>query len=123
MTESLSDALPWPNSGKRAKETDAETTPGGSESMRWVEVAVNLNPAEAAIIRARLDSYSIPALVQQEAIGSVFGLTVGPLGSAKVLVPEPLAEQALEILAEIFEVDEEFDDKDFDDDTYNDQVD
>jgi len=119
MSESLSGALPWPNAGKNTEETDAETTPGGSESIRWVEVAVNLNPAEAAIIKGRLDSHDIPALTQQEAIGSVFGLTVGPLGSAKVLVPEPLAEQALEILAEIFEVGEEFDDKDFDDETYH----
>jgi hypothetical protein len=34
------------------------------------------------------------------------GLTVGPLGSAKILVPEPLAERAQAILAETFEVDE-----------------
>lgn len=46
-------------------------------------------------------------MVQQEAIGSVMGLTVGPLGSAKVLVPEPLVERALAILAETFEVDED----------------
>jgi hypothetical protein len=42
----------------------------------------------------------------------VLGLTVGPLGSARVLVPEPLAEQVLAILAETFDVDEE-DDEDF----------
>ena len=69
-------------------------------------VADNLNPGEANIIKGRLESQGIPALAQQEAIGSVLGLTVGPLGSARVLVPEPLVEQALAILAETFEGDE-----------------
>jgi hypothetical protein len=72
--------------------------------MAWVVVAVNLSPADAAIIKSRLESEGIPALAQQEAMGIMLGLTVGPLGSARVLVPEPLAEQALEILAETFEV-------------------
>jgi hypothetical protein len=59
------------------------------------------------VIKGRLESEGIPALVQQEAVGTVLGLTVGPLGSAKVLVPESLAEQALAILAETYETDEE----------------
>ena len=42
-------------------------------------------------------------------MGSVLGLTVGPLGSAKVLVPEPLAERALNILSVTFEDDEFWD--------------
>jgi len=102
MTGSISDALPWSHAGKQ-QDTAAETTPGGTEETRWVVVAKNLNPGEAAIIKGRLDSENIPAIVQQEAVGSVLGLTVGPLGSADVRVPEPLAQQALEILAETFE--------------------
>ena len=97
MADSFNDALPWPHPGRRKT---GETT------------------TEAAIIKGRLESHDIPAIAQQEAIGSVFGLTIGPLGSARVLVPEPLAERALEILAETFEPDDE-DEKDFDDDAYN----
>lgn len=110
MTDGWADALPWP--GQNGEEsTSAETTSGGTEPTSWVKVAVNLNPGEAAIIKGRLESEGIPAIVQQEAMGIVLGLTVGPMGSAKVLVPEPLAEQALEILAETFEDEEMWDDE------------
>lgn len=106
MSEAVGDTFPVYYPEKRDKATASETTPGETTSTSWVVVAVNLNPGEAAVIKARLESQAIPALVQQEAIGSVLGLTVGPLGSARVLVPEPLAERALAILAETFEVDE-----------------
>jgi hypothetical protein len=39
----------------------------------------------------------------------VLGLTVGTLGSAKILVPDSLAERAADILAETFDVDDEID--------------
>ena len=109
MSDTIEHAMPWfaaDNSGE-TKAKSSETTPGGSHETRWVVVSNNLNPGEAMIIKGRLDSEEIPAVVQQEAIGSVMGLTVGPLGSAKVLVPEPLVERALAILAETFEVDED----------------
>jgi hypothetical protein len=104
MGESLADGLPW--SGQDEKASSSETTPGRAESTQWVVVAANLNPAEAAVIKGRLESQNILAMIQQEAVGTVLGLTVGPLGTARVLVPEPLAEQALAILAETFEDDE-----------------
>jgi len=110
MVDGLADALPWPGRNDE-KSASAETTPSGRESIRWVKVAVNLNPGEATIIKSRLESEDIPAIVQQEAMGIVLGLTVGPMGSAKVLVPEPLAEQALEILAETFDDEAMWDDE------------
>ena len=103
----IEDALPWPRPEKREDATTGTTTSGSTESTKLVVIAINLNPAEAAIIKGRLDSQDIPAFVQQEAMGSVLGLTVGPLGSAKVLVPEPLAERALDILSVTFEQDED----------------
>ncbi|MCB0195294.1 MAG: DUF2007 domain-containing protein [Anaerolineae bacterium] len=69
-------------------------------------IAENLNPGEAVVIKGRLESESIPVVLQQEAVGSVLGLTVGPLGSAKISVPEPLADQALAILADTFDTDD-----------------
>lgn len=107
MTDTLDNALPWPRSRQQPAKT-SETTRGGTEATRWVKIAENLNPGEAVVIKGRLDSCDIPAIVQQEALGAVLGLTVGPLGSANVLVPEPLADKALAILAETFEVDDEF---------------
>jgi hypothetical protein len=109
MGETITNSLPWFDSEPRRETRAAETTPGKSEPTRWVAVATNVGPGEAAIIKGRLESQDIPAVVQQEAVGTVLGLTVGPLGSAKVLVPEPLAEQALAILAETFEPDEDED--------------
>ncbi len=108
MGEVIGNSIPWEGENdKEEKTTASETASGGGQSVRWVTIGENLNPAEAMIIKGRLESEDIPAVVQQEALGSFLGLTVGPLGSAKVLVPESLADRALAILAVTFEVDEE----------------
>lgn len=112
MTGLFGDALPWPNANKKDKAKTSETTKGGSEHTTWLTIAENLNPGEAIVIKGRLESEDIPTVLQQEALGSVLGLTVGPLGSAKISVPEPLAERALAILAETFDDDENEDEDD-----------
>jgi hypothetical protein len=89
--------LPRTGSDK-ASEAAKETTPGDDQGVRWEVVAVANGLANAAIIRGRLESEGIPAQVQQEPAGVAIGLTVGRLGEARVLVPEPLVEQATEIL-------------------------
>jgi len=75
--------------------------------IQWVEVTESLSPLEADVIKSRLEAANIPALIEQEAIGTVMGLTVGPLGSAKVLVPETMADQAQELLSETFDAAED----------------
>lgn len=109
MADIFGDILPWFGAkAKKSESTPATTTSGSDQQpINLVPVADNLNPGEAAVIRSRLESEGIPAFVQQEAFGSFIGLTVGKLGSAKVVVPEPLAERALSILAETYEVLEE----------------
>jgi hypothetical protein len=111
MSDTMGGALPYPyqgagkESGMKIQGQASETTPGGKEPARWVAVGT-FNPAEAAIIKGRLESQDVPAVIQQEAVGVVMGLTVGPLGSARVLVPESLLDRALAVLAETFEVEE-----------------
>ena len=105
MSGAVNDAFPWPGVSKKKGIQTAETTGGGRQPVSWVVVAEHLNPGEATVIKGRLDSEDIPAVIQQEAMGAVLGLTVGPMGLAKILVPEPLAERALAILAETFDVD------------------
>ena len=107
MGNSLTDLFPFPQKASPTSDQVNETTPGDQQPTAWVEAAVNLSPAEAMVIKGRLESMSIPAIVQQESIGSVIGLTVGPLGSAAVLVPEALVETAKTILADTFELEED----------------
>lgn len=57
-------------------------------------------PLEAEVVRGFLETYDIPASIQQEAISRAYPLTVGDLADIRVLVPEALAPQALELLAE-----------------------
>ena len=53
---------------------------------------------EAQIIKGRLDSEGIPALLSYESLGLVYGLTIDGLGEVRIMVPEHLAEEAREIL-------------------------
>lgn len=75
----------------------AATRPGRDEEVRWVVIAV-VGWAEAEVIRSKLDAAGIPCILQREAAGVAFGITIGALGEVRVLVPEPLAEQAVELL-------------------------
>jgi len=53
---------------------------------------------EAHIIKGRLESEGIPALLSYESAGLVYGITVDGLGEVKVMVPQRLAQEAKEIL-------------------------
>jgi hypothetical protein len=87
-----------------------EITSGGGKVTQWEVVAVADGLAQAAIIQGRLESEGIPTQVRQEPAGVAIGLTVGALGQAKILVPEPLVEEALQILEPGDYEDEESDD-------------
>ncbi len=52
----------------------------------------------ADMIRLLLESFGIPVKIEQESAGLAFGLTVGDLGEAIVLVPENQAADARQIL-------------------------
>ncbi len=43
---------------------------------------------EADIIKSKLESFQIPVLLQYEAAGRIFGITMDGLGKVKVMVPE-----------------------------------
>jgi hypothetical protein len=50
--------------------------------------------AEAQIIKAKLESNGIPALLKSQAAPSVHAFVVDGLGEYRVMVPEALAEEA-----------------------------
>jgi hypothetical protein len=85
-----------------------ETTPGGQEVVKWEVVAETMGLLPAQIIAGRLQSEGLPARAWQESAGLVHGLTIGPLGTGYVSVPESVAEQAREILLRAEEADEEW---------------
>ena len=77
----------------------AKSTPGGDAPVRWIVIAI-VSWAEAEVMRSKLESEGIPCLLQREPAGAVFGISIGPLGEVRVLVPEPLADQALDLLSQ-----------------------
>jgi hypothetical protein len=54
---------------------------------------------EAEIVKGRLESEGIPAMLRYESAGVVYGLTIDGLGQVQVQVPSSLAQRAREILA------------------------
>ena len=53
---------------------------------------------EAQVIKGRLESEGIPAIIRGETLGAIYGLTTGSLAQSAILVPAPLAERAQLIL-------------------------
>ena len=83
-----------------AHEDDVQTssTTGGSLNQEPVVVWEAANHMEAQIVKGRLESENIPALIRGEALGQIYGFTSGGLAATDVLVPAPLAEKAIDIL-------------------------
>jgi hypothetical protein len=63
-------------------------------------VYVAMNHLEAEVVRGLLESEGIPALLQYESVGLIYGLTIDGMGETKILVPEPMAERARALLGE-----------------------
>ena len=69
----------------------------------WIIVCRAAGIVNAQIILGRLQTDGIPARLQYEAIGVIScSLDVDGLGEVKIYVPESLANQAKEILAQNF---------------------
>lgn len=77
--------------------TSVPITGGGSDNEPVV-VWEAANALEAQVVKGRLESEGIPAIVRGEALGVIYGLTTGGLAVTDVLVPSALAEKAMEIL-------------------------
>ena len=53
---------------------------------------------QGQMIRIFLESKGVPAFIEEESAATVYGLGVGPLAEAKIMVPEAQAAQARELL-------------------------
>jgi hypothetical protein len=56
---------------------------------------------EAETVKILLESFGIPAFINQESAGSTYGLTVGPLGEVDVMVPMEHLKEAKKIIEEM----------------------
>ncbi|MCE7984040.1 MAG: hypothetical protein DYG89_22940 [Caldilinea sp. CFX5] len=79
-------------------QTGTTATTGGSVDQEPVVVWVAPNQMEAQIVKGRLESAGIPAIIRGEVLGAIFGLTTGTLAESAVLVPAALAEKAEALL-------------------------
>ncbi|MCB0060762.1 MAG: DUF2007 domain-containing protein [Caldilineaceae bacterium] len=84
--------------GGNDTERASRTTTGGEGDSEPVVVWRATNQMEAEVVKGRLESAGIPAIVRGEALGAIYGLTTGSLAETAVLVPAPLAEQAEALL-------------------------
>jgi hypothetical protein len=55
----------------------------------------------ANILMSKLEAAEIPALLQYDSAGPVFGITVDGLGQVRIMVPEEFAVEAEALLQEI----------------------
>jgi hypothetical protein len=76
-----------------------QSSPDGEEHVHWVVIAIAIG-IEGEVFRSKLESENIPCLLKRESVGSVIGITLGPLGETQVLVPQEYAEQAILLLNE-----------------------
>ncbi len=77
-----------------------------SKQPGLVEVCVTSGLLQAEIIKGKLETNDIPALLEYESLGPVMGLTVDGLGEVRVLVPEDKVETARALLEEVEEDDD-----------------
>lgn len=89
---------PATDGSEQSDPATASTTTGGGSDGEPVVVWEAANVMEAHVVKGRLESEGIPAIIRGEALAAIYGLTAGNLAAAKVLVPAPLAEKALDVL-------------------------
>jgi hypothetical protein len=63
-----------------------------------VVIYTSQGPLAAEVIKSKLESAGIPAMLKYESAGRVLGLTVDGLGEVKVLVPKEREQEARDLL-------------------------
>jgi ribonuclease BN (tRNA processing enzyme) len=74
----------------------------GDPPGKWQQLTVKTDSVMASLLAGRLEEEGIPVfLKKEEAAGSIYGLTIGPLANIKVFVPHAKLEQARRLLENI----------------------
>ena len=64
---------------------------------QWVPLTPPLEPAEAEILQGLLEAQGLTVYLAREGAGRALGLTVGPLGQARLYVPASQQQMAEEV--------------------------
>ncbi len=70
------------------------------DKLELVTVYAAQGMLTAEVIKSKLESAGIPALLAYESLGPIYGLTVDGLGLVRVQVPERFTEDALALIRE-----------------------
>ena len=65
---------------------------------KWVELARVHGDLQAELLRGLLEAQDIPVVLSQEGAGRAIGLTVGPMGEVRILVPGNHISQARRVM-------------------------
>lgn len=74
-----------------------------SRKVRDEVVYIANGMLEAETVRILLESFEIPAFINQESLGTTYGLSVGTLGEVEVIVPMKYITQAKKVIQEMEE--------------------
>jgi len=58
---------------------------------------------EAESVKILLESFEIPAFINQESLGTTYGLSIGALGEVEVIVPIKFINQAKKVIKDMEE--------------------
>lgn len=85
---------------RKARATTQARSAYGGDPRRPVVVYIAANIMEADLVKALLESEGIDAFVTNTAMGQAYGIQIGKLAEARILVPAELAPRARQIIEE-----------------------
>lgn len=97
LTNSVDCGILYPHQGRREKQMPIHQK---ANKPGLVTVYTAFGQLEAHVIKTKLESAGIPALLDYESAGVILGITVDGLGEVRVMVPEALAQEAEEVLSQ-----------------------
>jgi hypothetical protein len=74
-----------------------------SRKIREEVVYIANGILEAESVKILLESFEIPAFINQESLGSTYGLSIGLLGEVEVIVPMKFIAQAKKVIKDMEE--------------------
>ncbi|MBN1375057.1 MAG: DUF2007 domain-containing protein [Dehalococcoidia bacterium] len=79
------------------------------QADKFITVYTACGHIEAEIVKGHLEVENIPSILKYESLGSVYGLTIDGLGQVEVQVPSKYLQQALDILRQSADLEDDID--------------